>query len=398
MVFRNLPRLSIKNWAILTICLVWNASQDDDRVKMGKIIFSIIALVLLVLVGMTGAQNFISFTDDATTGFVDLFNRGENIIRTSIDSVSTTLFPGSQTFEVTLRNRGETRIADFALWDATVQYYDFQNNYHVFRLVYNEGEPGDNQWTVKGIYLDAATGTPEIIEPGVLNPEEEIIIRGKLSPKAHRSNYGLVVIITPNGLKTWNYFSLQSLFLHNYPTPPTENTTAQAALPMDGAVPSASILYNYDSDVDSDPGRMIQKGTGLVDESDLNKYQNWRISVASMVGTDTSGCEIDGDIDLTLWTGMKNFEQLKRGVINAYLRDFDGGSGYTEIASATLDAANWQGGSDTWVETPITFSDVSYTIPVGHYFEVKLVVGDTADDDMWFAYDTIDYQSRIKVP
>ena len=463
---------------------------------MGKAIYFLIFISLFTLIGMTGAQNFLSFTDDATAGLVTLRNSQENIIRTSVESVSATLLPGSRTFEVTLRNNGETKLADFALWDVTVQYYDYLNNNQVFWLTYNEGEPSDNQWTVKGIYLDATTETPELMEPGVLNPGEEIIIRGKLSPKAHHSNYGLAVIVTPNDVKTWNYFSLQSLYLHNYPTPPTENTTAQASLPMNLTAPTATVLYNYDTSYDSDPGRLIIQGAGSVYENGLDQYQNWLISATTMGGTgdtqefdavqggetdiihvsgdiyaiayrgdgddgflktveissagaitdtvidtlefDTlngwepqiinikgnthaiayrgdgddgflttfaissygtisSGCEIDGDVDLTLWTGMVDFQQSSRGVVIAYLRDFDG-SDYVEIASATLDAENWQGGTDTWVETPFTFYDVSYTITVGHYLEVKVVVDDDSDDDMWFAYDTTDYQSSILIP
>jgi len=118
----------------------------------------------------------------------------------------------------------------------------------------------------------------------------------------------------------------------------------------------------------------------------------------SSAGEIISGCEIDGDVDLTLWTGMKDFGQAKRGVIVAYLRDFDGSSSYNEITSETLDAPDWQGGSETWIETPFTFSGVSYNIPLGHYLEVKVVVDDASDDDMWFAYDITDYKSRIELP
>ena len=30
--------------------------------------------------------------------------------------------------------------------------------------------------------------------------------------------------------------------------------------------------------------------------------------------------------------------------------------------------------------------------------EVKLIVGETSDDDMWFAYDTTTYDSKLEIP
>jgi len=34
----------------------------------------------------------------------------------------------------------------------------------------------------------------------------------------------------------------------------------------------------------------------------------------------------------------------------------------------------------------------------GHYFELKLLVDGESDDDMWFAYDTTSYDSKIELP
>ena len=114
-------------------------------------------------------------------------------------------------------------------------------------------------------------------------------------------------------------------------------------------------------------------------------------------GTFGTDIEINGDVDLILWSAIKDFGQSKRGVVTAYLRDFDG-TDYTEIASATLDTPDWQGGSENWVEAPFKFSDVSFTLSAGHYLEFKIVVGNDSGDDMWFAYDTAYYNSYIELP
>ena len=84
-------------------------------------------------------------------------------------------------------------------------------------------------------------------------------------------------------------------------------------------------------------------------------------------------------------------------MVIAYLRDFDGND-YTEIDGGSLDIADWQNGSDTWVEYTLTISSVSCTIEAGHYLELKVLVDDVSDDDMWFAYDTADYISYLVLP
>ncbi|MFC1942569.1 hypothetical protein ACFLWU_05060, partial [Chloroflexota bacterium] len=96
------------------------------------------------------SQNFLHSFDSVTTEFAELNSRNENIMRTSLQPVSTTLLPGRQVLEITMRNDGETKIADFGLWDVTVQSFDYLNNYQTTWLDYVAGTPGDNQWRVKG--------------------------------------------------------------------------------------------------------------------------------------------------------------------------------------------------------------------------------------------------------
>lgn len=245
---------------------------------MSKIITILIFIPLLVLIGMTGSQNFISFFDSSHKSFTDLSNREKQSINTSLLSLSTNLFSDRQTLEVTLRNDGRTTLADFDEWDVIIQYYDTSNNYLVKWLPYVEGAPGDNQWTVKGIYINAENATSEILESGILNTGEEIIIQVKLSPAVHLTANNVAIVSTPSGFTTWNHFKFQGLYLQNSPTPPTGDTNAQTALPLSTTDPTATTLYNYDLDYDAFPGRYIQKGASGVDEEDLTLYQNWRIN------------------------------------------------------------------------------------------------------------------------
>ena len=72
--------------------------------------------------------------------------------------------------------------------------------YNVAWLPYTAGSPNDLQWTVSGIYMDADTLTPEVFEPGILNPDEEMVIQAKISPSVAMTTTNLITIDTPNGI------------------------------------------------------------------------------------------------------------------------------------------------------------------------------------------------------
>lgn len=107
--------------------------------------------------------------------------------------------------------------------------------------------------------------------------------------------------------------------------------------------------------------------------------------------------QINGDVIITFSSAMKDFDASKRGVVTVYMRDFSAGS-YTEIGNSTLDATPWQGGTSSFVTKFLTIPNVNYDLTAGHCLEIKFMVGGNADDDMWFAYDTIGYVSRVTLP
>lgn len=183
-------------------------------------------------------------------------------------------------------------------------------------------------------------------------------------------------------------------YLHNNPTPPTGDTTSQANLPLTAAAPTAATLYNYDTDRDLSTGRLITRGATGAGDTNLTRYQNWRTATLTSLVTITSGT-----VTVAFWSAMKDFGAGRRGVVTAYLRDFNTiTSTYAEVANATLDVADWQGGSTAWVRKTVGISVPLYVLAIGHRLELKLVVAGTSDDDMWFAYDTTSYRSWLQLP
>ena len=157
---------------------------------------------------------------------------------------------------------------------------------------------------------------------------------------------------------------------------------------MDPALPAVPILYNYDTDRDASPGLLILKGGSGPNEPDSTRHQHWVTPVFPAAVT------LQGDAIVKLWSAMKDFHAGKGGVVTVYLRECEGWD-CVELGSGTVDDPNWQGGNPDWALKTATVSVGTYTLPPGHNLELELVVDGSSDDDMWFAYDTGPYRSRV---
>jgi hypothetical protein len=66
-------------------------------------------------------------------------------------------------------------------------------------LNYRGSNPlGDNEWTVTGIYIN--TGNPEVFDPGILDPGEQMIVAIQLNPEISSGEACRITISTPNGI------------------------------------------------------------------------------------------------------------------------------------------------------------------------------------------------------
>jgi hypothetical protein len=173
---------------------------------METAIVSIICIALVVFGGMTMSHGFMTSVDASTLGLEQVGNRNETIMRTELTPVSTnlTLVSGPSPLEIVLENSGQTKMADFEKWDIIVQYYDDSGIYHIVWLPYSATGGTVNEWGVGWIHLN---GQPEKFEPGVLNPEEQIMINTQLDPPVGAGTTNMVVVSTTSGVTSSTYFS-----------------------------------------------------------------------------------------------------------------------------------------------------------------------------------------------
>ena len=153
--------------------------------------------------------------------------------------------------------------------------------------------------------------------------------------------------------------------------------------------PTASTLPSHDPGRNDFPGLLLNVSDLGVKETDPTKYQLW---VAPATGID-----LDGPASLNFWSAIEDFRDNKKGVVEAYLLDCTpSGIGCNLIGSGSKTLDPWSS-SGSWVSRTISFGAVTYTVPVGRSLAVKVVVGKDSDREMWFAYDTAAYPSKLIV-
>lgn len=158
----------------------------------------LITAILLSGVMMLSQAGIVSLrqTVDAWDG---LQTRQSAILLTRIEVTNTQI--NESQVHLTIRNTGQVPIRSFSAWDVFVQYYQTSGAYHVKRLTYTtENPPGNDQWTVEGIYTDANATTAEVFQPDILDPGEYVLLYLKLvyPPRATPPNNGVIAV--PNGI------------------------------------------------------------------------------------------------------------------------------------------------------------------------------------------------------
>jgi hypothetical protein len=182
-------------------------------------------------------------------------------------------------------------------------------------------------------------------------------------------------------------------YLHNNPTPPTANTAAQYNLTMTTTAPTATVLYNYDTNNANRPGRGITRNNppspGL---ATAYRYVNWR--TPALAGALT----LSGTVTVDVWSATNTATANRNGSLIAYLRDYDPVAGtYVEIANGTYTGAYAVG--RTYYERPIAVTvSPAHAVAAGHMLEVKIESPTaTSQNNMLVAYDTTTDTSVVRV-
>ena len=169
---------------------------------MAHVITALIAIAAMLGGVLVLTEATLSSASDISISWDGMVERAGDRTRTELTLIAADESTGT-IIDVSFRNSGQTALADFPEWDIVIQYYATANNADL-RVVWMAhtaaADPPSGQWTVQGIYLDAATSDPEVYEPNSFNPGEEMRIRLKIDPAIPDNTDNLVTIGTPNGV------------------------------------------------------------------------------------------------------------------------------------------------------------------------------------------------------
>ena len=164
---------------------------------METILVSLVSLALIIVSSVTMAINTLQSTNKVADSWKQMEAQSSNIIRTDIIALPPQHYTGGA-IDLTVANEGQTNLSKFTEWDVIVQYQTGNVSYLTYTPTYPPGN--DNEWTVEAIYSSGET--PEIFDPGVLDPGEQMIVSIVLNPEIVSGETCKITISTPNGVKS----------------------------------------------------------------------------------------------------------------------------------------------------------------------------------------------------
>jgi HD-GYP domain-containing protein (c-di-GMP phosphodiesterase class II) len=157
-------------------------------------------------------------------------------------------------------------------------------------------------------------------------------------------------------------------------------------LPLVGP-PTQTVLPNYDTDQDNDPGRTIKRSNENLPDLDPRDIQVWAVTLGGdflAVGTPR----------LDIWAAARDFDLGSQSSLTASLVVCPpSGQGCTLLSTAVSTFRQADFGSSFGLLT-ITMPEVNVFLPAGSRVGVAVTVPKSSDDDVWIAFDTVDYPSR----
>ena len=167
---------------------------------MEHAVVSIIAIAIILGGTVTLAFSAISPIDTIMSSWKQVSKQTGETMRTEIATTGSEFpVPGSGSrVEITIRNNGNLSLSKYHSWDVITQYYSDNTSYSVKWLPHTDNI-SDNKWTVSGIYFN---GSPETVEPNILNPGEDMKLLMQLDPPVGTDTTNWATISTPNGVST----------------------------------------------------------------------------------------------------------------------------------------------------------------------------------------------------
>ncbi len=161
---------------------------------MENAIVAVISTMLIIISSLMMTMSTLQSTSQMASAWQSMNATFGDMLSTSISAEGYGDYNGD-TMWIKVTNDGQCNLYDFDKWDVIAQYDDGTSIY----LTYLEsGIVEANEWTVEGIYT--AMDYSDIFDPGILNPEEYMLLQVDMTPKINMNESARITISTPAGI------------------------------------------------------------------------------------------------------------------------------------------------------------------------------------------------------
>ena len=169
---------------------------------MASLLIGLMIIALIVVAALALEDASLSSASEISASWDHMTGRTGDRARTELTLITADVGGGGSNIDISLRNTGQTALADFSRWDVVLQYFEKPNNrdMRVLWLPYTTYDDHSiGQWTVRGLYL-VVDSVPEVYEPNVFNPGEEMLVRLSLTPAIPANTDNIVTVGVSNGV------------------------------------------------------------------------------------------------------------------------------------------------------------------------------------------------------
>ncbi len=166
--------------------------------------------------------------------------------------------------------------------------------------------------------------------------------------------------------------------------PGSGDTSYSPVLAMGTSKPTDGSLANYDTDRDNDPGLLIKRGESSVEEADSDEVQTWTYEIGP--------ASISGQSKFRIYATPDDDD---KGEISATVDMCDVAlNNCTLLATVTK---SFDAGGQEFKKVNINFNLTAELTEAQPVLRVRLWVPNDSDEDLWIAYDTASYRTRLEL-
>jgi len=153
---------------------------------------------------------------------------------------------------------------------------------------------------------------------------------------------------------------------------------------MGASAPTDSSLANYDTDRDGDPGLLVERGESSVEEAESDEVQTWIYNIGPAT--------ISGQARLRIYAAPVDEDDAE---ISVTIDRCDVSLSTCTHLKTVSKGFNKSGQAFKKVNLNFNLNaELTQAQPV---LRVRLWVPEDSDDDVWLAYDTASYQTRLEL-